>query len=70
MATLLARGEVDGTDLPLLAALACEIHGHAALMASERYGSRGVRAGDVIDMIGLAVDAVEERAMMAGLEYE
>ena len=70
MATLLARGEVDGTDLPLLAALACEIHGHAALMAAERYGSRGVMAGDVIDMIGLAVDAIEERAMMAGLEYE
>jgi hypothetical protein len=29
-----------------------------------------VMAGDLIDVIGLAVDAVEERSMMAGLEYE
>ena len=70
MAALMAREQIDGTDLPLLAALACEIHGQSALMAAERYGSRGVMAGDLIDMIGLAVDAVEERAMMAGLEYE
>jgi NAD(P)H-hydrate epimerase len=70
MAALMAREQIDGTDLPLLAALACEIHGQSALMAAERYGSRGVMAGDLIDMIGLAVDAVEERSMMAGLEYE
>jgi hypothetical protein len=25
-------------------------------------------AGDVIDMVGLAVDALEERALMSGLE--
>lgn len=70
MATLLARGSVEETSLPLLAALACEIHGYAGLLATERYGSRGVMAGDVIDLIGLAVDAVEERAMVAGVEYE
>jgi NAD(P)H-hydrate epimerase len=70
VATLLARGEVEGSDLPLLAALACEIHGYAGLLAAERFGTRGVMAGDVIDMIGLAVDVVEERAMMAGLEVE
>ena len=70
MATLLARENIDGTDLPLLAALACEIHGQAALFATERYGSRGMMAGDIIDMIGLAVDAIEERSTMAGMEYE
>ncbi|MDI9590048.1 MAG: NAD(P)H-hydrate epimerase [Acidobacteriota bacterium] len=70
MATLLARGDVGGPDLPLLAALACEIHGHAALMATDQHGSRGVMAGDVIGMLGLAVDAIEHRALTAGLEYE
>lgn len=70
VATLLARGQVEGSDLPLLAALACEIHGYAGLLATERHGSRGVMAGDIIDMVGLAVDALEERAMMAGVEYE
>ena len=70
MATLLARDDIDASDLPLLAALACEIHGRAALLAAERYGSRGVMAGDVIEMIGLAVDAIEERALMGGFEYE
>jgi NAD(P)H-hydrate epimerase len=68
VAALLARGDVEGTDLPLISALACEIHGQAALMAAEVHGSRGVMAGDVIDMVGLAVDALEERALMSGLE--
>ena len=70
VAALLARGDVEGSDLPLLAALACEIHGCAGLMATERWGSRGVMAGDIIDMIGLAVDTIEERAMMAGVDFE
>lgn len=70
VATLLTRESVEGPDLPLLAALACEIHGQAALFAAERYGSRGVMAGDLIDCIGLAVDVLEEHVMMAGLEYE
>lgn len=68
VAALLARGEVDNSDLPLLAALASEIHGCAGLMAAERFGTRGVMAGDVIELVGLATDAIEERAMMAGLE--
>lgn len=70
MATMLAREDIEGSDLPLLAALACEIHGQAALLAAERYGSRGVMAGDVIEMVGLAVDAIEERSMLAGMTLE
>lgn len=70
VAALMASNPVEATDLPLLAAFACEIHGQAALMAAERYGSRGVMAGDLLDYIGLARDALEERSMMAGLEYE
>ncbi len=70
VATLLAREGIEGSDLPLLSALACEIHGQAALIAAERYGSRGVMAGDIIEAVGLAVDAMEERAMMAEIEFE
>ena len=70
VAALMARDEIDGSDLPLLAAFACEIHGHAALMAAERYGSRGMMAGDMLQTIGLAVDVLEERAMMAGYTFE
>lgn len=53
-------GKVD--DLPMLCALACEIHGYAGSLAAERFGSRGVMAGDVIDALGLATDTVEEHA--------
>ena len=53
-------GKVD--DLPMLCALACEIHGYAGALAAERYGSRGVMAGDVIEVLGIATDAVEELA--------
>lgn len=70
VAALLAHEQPDDASLPLLAAFACEIHGHAALLAAERYGSRGVMAGDVIEMIGLSVDALEERSMMVGMSYE
>ena len=70
VATMLAREGIDSSDLPLLTAFACEIHGQAALMAAERYGSRGVMAGDLIDTIGLAVDVLEERAMMVGYNFE
>ena len=70
MGALLARDGIEGTDLPLLVAFACEIHGQAALMAAERHGSRGVMAGDVIEMVGLAVDALEERVLMASYAYE
>lgn len=70
VAALLARGTVDGGSLPLLSALACEIHGYAGLLAAERRGTRGVMAGDLVDVLGLAVDAIEERTMMAGVDYE
>ena len=70
VAALLAHDDIEGTELPLISALACEIHGQAALLAAEQFGSRGVMAGDLIDKIGLAVDAIEERAMMASLDYE
>lgn len=61
MAGLLARGS-DTDALPMLASLACEVHGCAASIAQERFGSRGVMAADIIDTVGLAVDAVEDRA--------
>ncbi len=70
VAALLAHDDIEGTELPLISALACEIHGQAALLAAEQFGSRGVMAGDLIDKIGLAVDAIEERAMMASLDFE
>ena len=44
-----------------MTALACEVHGQAGAIASERYGSRGVMAGDIIDTIGLAQDAIERQ---------
>lgn len=62
MAGLLARSGKDTEALPMLASLACEIHGCAASFAQERYGSRGVMAADIIEAVGLAVDAVEDRA--------
>ena len=61
MAGLLASGS-DTDALPMLASLACEVHGCAASIAQARFGSRGVMAADIIDTIGLAVDAVEDRA--------
>ncbi len=68
--SLLAQTKVDNTDLPLLAALACEIHGLAGALAVEKYGSRGVMARDVIDGIGLAADALEESIAFAAAEQE
>jgi NAD(P)H-hydrate epimerase len=60
IASLLAQkgGNVD--DLPLVCALACEIHGLAGSIAAERFGSRGVMAGDIIDVLGIATDTIEE----------
>lgn len=54
-----AGGRIE--DLPLLCSLVCEVHGFAASLAAEALGSRGVMASDVIDRIGLAADAIEER---------
>ena len=45
-----------------MCSLACEIHGHAAATAAERVGSTGVMAGDVIECVGLAADAIERHA--------
>ena len=70
VATLLARGTQEGSELPLLAALACEVHGYAGLLAAGQRGSRGVMAGDIIDMIGLALDALEARALSMEYEFE
>ena len=67
MAGLLARG-VETQGLPTLAAFACEVHGYAASIAQERYGTRGVMAADIIDCVGLAVDAVEDRAAFSGAD--
>lgn len=62
---LLARNATT-ENLCLLSALACEVHGCAASIAQERYGTRGVMASDLIDVIGLAVDAVEDHAAFYG----
>lgn len=60
MASVLAQRAGEGVDPVLLAAYACEVHGYAGSLAAERLGSRAVMATDVIDVIGLAADAVEE----------
>lgn len=64
MGAVLAKtaGSAENENLPLLCALACEVHGLAGSLAAQRYGSRGVMAGDVADFVGLAVDALEEQA--------
>lgn len=67
MAGLLSRG-VETENLPMLTALACEIHGCAASIAQERFGSRGVMAADIIDSVGVALDAVEDRATFSGAD--
>ena len=61
---LLARGLDDMARLPLLCALACEVHGRAAGIAAERFGSSGVMATDIIDCVGLAADSVERCAAL------
>ena len=57
-------GTVGVENLPLLCSFACEVHGYAGALAAERFGSRGVMAGDVTDFTGIAVDALEEQATM------
>lgn len=68
MVGMLARS-TDTDNLPLLTSLACEVHGCAASIAQERFGTRGVMAGDLIDVVGLALDAVEEHAAYTGAVY-
>lgn len=67
MAGLLSRG-IETENLPTLTALACEVHGCAASIAQERFGSRGVMAADMIDSVGVALDAVEDRATFSGAD--
>lgn len=61
LAGLLASTHVDNDDLPLLAALACEVHGQAGAIAAQRFGTHGVMAGDLIDAVGLAYDAISQQ---------
>ena len=63
MVSALAQGSGQGGDLTLMAAYVCEVHGYAGSLAAERLGSRAVMATDVIDVIGLAADAVGEHVM-------
>ena len=64
MASYLAQSHGQVADLPLLAALVCEIHGYAGSLAAEAFGTRGVMASDIIDRIGLAADVIEEHALV------
>ncbi len=64
MASYLAQSHGAVLDLPLMAALVCEVHGYAGTLAVEAYGTRGVVAGDLIDRIGLAADVIEEHAFI------
>lgn len=63
-------GRLDNEGLPLLCAAACEIHGYAASIAAERFGSRGVMAGDLVEALGLATDVLEGRASSGFAEPE
>ena len=60
MASALAQHRGEDVDLALLAAYVCEVHAYAGSLAAERVGTRAVMAGDVIDVIGIASDAVDE----------
>ena len=60
MASVLAQHAGEDVDLALLAAYVCEVHAYAGTLAAGRMGSRAVMAGDVIDVIGIAADAVDE----------
>jgi NAD(P)H-hydrate epimerase len=73
MGAALARtsSSLETENLPLLCALASEIHGCAGNLAAEKLGSLGVMALDVADCCGLALDAMaEEAAMLIGLGSE
>ena len=68
IAALLAQETVANEDVALLSALACEIHAYAGNIAAERYGSRGVIARDVIDVLGIAYDTLAGQVMYEGVE--
>lgn len=64
VASFLSRG-VDDEMLPLVCAMAVETHAVAGSLAAEQHGARGVMAGDLVDVLGLAVDSFEERVSLA-----
>ena len=57
-------------NISLLCSYACEVHGYAASLAAQTYGSRGAMAGDIIDEVGVAVDALEEHILMPDIESD
>lgn len=57
------KSPFDLSDLPLICAFACEIHGEAARRAVEKYGQRGVVSPDLICELGLAADSLAEKAL-------
>ena len=64
MASALAQRCDEDMDWALLAAYVCEVHAYAGALAAERLGSRAVMAGDIIDVIGVAADAVDEHVTL------
>ena len=62
LVSALAQHHGEDVDLTLLAAYVCEVHGYAGTIAAERVGSHAVMATDLIEVVGLAADAVDEHA--------
>ena len=62
LVSALAQHHDEDVDLTLLAAYVCEVHGYAGTIAAERVGSHAVMATDLIEVVGLAADAVDEHA--------
>ena len=62
--SLIAQTAGEVSDIALLSAFACEIHATAARLTARKRGMWGVMAGDLVDVLGLARDEVEMRAMM------
>lgn len=55
--SLLAQSQVSFEELPLLCALASEIHGAACALCQKTYGERGVMAHDLVEVVGKAAEA-------------
>lgn len=70
MAALLARVKVSNDDLPLLAALGCEIHGQAGILAQRRFGSTGVMAHDLADELGHSMDMFSGEVHMSDFDED
>ncbi|MBQ9058291.1 MAG: NAD(P)H-hydrate dehydratase [Atopobiaceae bacterium] len=61
-----AGNDSEDYDGALLAAYACEMHAYAGQIAAQNKGSRGVIASDLIESLGLAADALEDRLLGYG----